>query len=70
MFCGDHIDCIFFHLERQLYDTLTPNVLGSFQCAKLMSVLVEAGGAMDVMGVGLITVVTKEETIMKRRRKK
>jgi len=35
-----------------------------------MSVLVEAGGAMDVKGVGLITVVTKEETILKRRRKK
>ncbi len=60
MFCGDHIDCVFSHLERQLYDTLTPSVLGFFQCAKLTLVLVEAGGAVDVMNVRPIIVVTKE----------
>jgi hypothetical protein len=70
VFCGDHIDCVFSHLARQLYDTLTPNVLGSFQCAKLTSVLVEARGAVDVMIVGPITIIVKEKTILKRRRKK
>ncbi len=70
VFCGDHIDCVFFHMARQLYDTLSPIVLGSFQCAKLMlSVLVEAGSAVDVVSVGPI-IVAKEETILKRRRKK
>jgi len=57
-------------MVRQLYDTLSPNVLGSFQCAKLMSlVLVEAGGVVDVVNVGLV-IVAKEETIMKKRKKK
>jgi hypothetical protein len=57
-------------MARQLYDTLSPIVLGSFQCAKLMlSVLVEAGGVVDVVSVGLIT-VAKEERILKRRRKR
>ncbi len=60
----------FSHLARQLYDTLTPNVLGSFQCAKLMYVLLEARGAMDVVNVGLVIIVVKEETILKRRRKR
>ncbi len=70
MFCGNHIDCVFFHMARQLYDTLSPIVLGSFQCAKLMLlVLVEAGGVVDVVSVGLIT-VAKEERILKRRRKR
>jgi hypothetical protein len=63
VFCGDHIDCVFSHMARQLYDTLSPNVLGSFQCAKLMlSVLAEAGGAVDVVNVGHVIVV-KEKTI-------
>jgi hypothetical protein len=58
VFCGDHIDCVFSHLARQLYDTLSPSVLGSFQCEKLMlSVLVEAGGVVDVVSVGLVTIV-------------
>jgi hypothetical protein len=70
VFCGDHIDCVFSHLVRQLYDTLSPSVLGYFQCAKLMlSVLVEAWGALHGVSVGHVTVV-KEETILKRRRKK
>jgi hypothetical protein len=57
-------------MARQLYDTLSPIVLGSFQCAKLMlSVLVEACGVVDVVSVGLIT-VAKEEKILKRRRKR
>jgi hypothetical protein len=69
VFCGDHMDCIFFHLAKQLYVTFSPNVLGSFQCANVMlSVLMEAGGAVDVMSVGLVIVV-KEETIRKRSRK-
>jgi hypothetical protein len=56
-------------MARQLYDTLSPNVLGSFQCAKLMSsILVEAGGVVDVVNVGLV-IVAKEETIIKRRKK-
>jgi hypothetical protein len=70
VFFGDHIDRVFSHLARQLYDTLTPNVLGSFQCAKLTSVLLEVRGAMDVVNVGLVTIVAKEETILKRRRKR
>jgi hypothetical protein len=43
VFCGDHIDYVFFYMARQLYDTLIPNVLGSFQCAKLTLVLLEVG---------------------------
>jgi hypothetical protein len=70
VFCGDHIDCVFSHLARQLYDTFTPDVLGSFQYAKLTSILLEAKGAVDVVSVGLVTIVVKEETIMKRRRKR
>jgi len=70
VFCGDHIGCVFSHLARQLYDTFTPNVLGSFQCAKLTFVLLEAKGAVDVVSVGLGTIVVKEETILKRRRKR
>ncbi len=63
MFCGDHMDCVFSHLARQLYATLSPSVLGSFQCANVMlSVLMEARGPVDVMSVGLVIVV-KEETI-------
>ncbi len=70
MFYGDHMDCVFSHLARQLYATLSPSVLGSFQCAKLMlSVLMEAGGAVDVMNVGPVIVV-KEETIQKSSKKK
>jgi hypothetical protein len=57
-------------MARQLYDTLSPNVLGSFQCAKLTSILLEVRGAMDVVNVGLVTIVAKEETILKRRRKR
>jgi hypothetical protein len=50
-------------MARQLYVTLSPSVLGSFQCANVMlSILMEAGGAMDVMNVGPVIVV-KEETI-------
>jgi hypothetical protein len=70
VFCGDHIDYVFSHPARQLYDTFSPNVLGSFQCAKLMSlVLVEARGAADVVSVGH-AIVAKEKIILKRRRKK
>jgi hypothetical protein len=70
VFCGDHIDYVFSHLARQLYDTFSPNVLGSFQCEKLMlSVLVEVGGGVDVVSVGP-EIIIKEETIMKRNRKK
>ncbi len=62
VFCGDHINCVFSHLARQLYDTLSPNVLGSFQCAKLMlSVLVEARGVVDVVSVGLDLLLRKKQ---------
>ncbi len=67
VFCSDHINYVFSHLERQLYDTLMPNVLGSFRCAKLVLVLVEVGGEVDVVSVGPLTIVAKEETILKRR---
>jgi len=70
VFCGDHIDCVSSHLARQLYDTLTPNVLGSFLCAKLTLILVEAGGVVDIVSVGPIIIVVEEETILKRRRKR
>jgi hypothetical protein len=70
VFCGDHIDCVFSHLARQLYDTLSPSVLGYFQYAKLTSIPVEVGGAMDIMNVGLVIIVAKEKTILKRRRKR
>jgi len=70
VYCDDHIDCVFSHLARQLYDTFSPSVLGSFQCAKLMSlVLAKARGAVDIVSVGPITIV-KEKNIMKGRRKK
>jgi hypothetical protein len=35
-----------------------------------MYVLLEARGAMDVVNVGLVIIVVKEETILKRRRKR
>jgi hypothetical protein len=43
--------------------------LGSFQCAKLKLVLVEARGVVDVVSVGPNTVIAKEKIILKRREK-
>jgi hypothetical protein len=44
--------------------------LGSFKCAKLTSVVVEVGGAMDVVNVGPIIIIAMEEIILKTRKKR
>ncbi len=70
VFCGDHIDCVFFDLARQLYEYPYPQCFGFFPMCKTNVRSIGGGGVVDIMSVGLASIIAKEETILKRRRKR
>jgi len=70
VFCGDHIDCVFFDLARQLYEYPYPQCFGFFPMCKTNVSSIGGGGVVDIMSVGLASIIAKEETILKRRRKR